>query len=174
MGLYKFKGLLPKLDKGVFIAPSADVIGDVKLGRNSNVWFNAVVRGDVNKIEIGEGTNVQDLSMLHVTGKDPLIIGNHVTVGHSVILHACTIGSGCLIGMGAKILDGAIIGDNCLVAAGSVVPPGKNYPANSFIMGTPAKVVRELKVEEIQEYSNHFKTYIDLSSEYMKDFEALT
>lgn len=174
MGIYKFKGLTPSIGENVYIAPSADVIGEVYLKKNANVWFNTVIRGDVNKIEIGEGTNVQDLSILHVTGKDPLIIGDHVTVGHSVILHACTIGDGCLIGMGAKVLDGAIIGEKSLVAAGSVVPPGKVFPKNSFIIGIPAKCVRELNPEEIKEYSEHYKTYITLANEYKDEFEELT
>lgn len=174
MGIFKFKNLTPSVGTNVYIAPSADIIGEVYLKKNANVWFKTVIRGDVNKIEIGEGTNVQDLSMLHVTGKDPLIIGNHVTIGHSVILHACTIEDGCLIGMGAKVLDGAIIGEKSLVAAGSVVPPGKIFPKNSFIMGIPAKRIRELKPEEINEYSEHYKTYVTLAKEYRDEFEELT
>ena len=174
MSLYKFKNLKPKLSANVFIAPSAEVIGDVSLEENSNIWFQTVIRGDVNRIEIGSGTNVQDLSMLHVTEVDPLIIGKNVTVGHSVILHACTIEDGCLIGMGAQVLDGAIIGEKSLVAAGSVVPPGKVYPKNSFIMGIPAKRIREITEAEVSEYSEHYRTYIKLAGEYQTSFEKLT
>lgn len=173
MNLFEFKGMSPKLGKGVYLSPSVQVIGDVELGHYVNVWFHSVLRGDVNFIRIGDNTNIQDLSMLHVTGKDPLIIGSNVTVGHSVILHACTIGSGSLIGMGAKILDGAVIGERCLVAAGSVVPPGKVYPDNSFIMGIPAKRVRELTVVEIAEYSEHYKTYVTLAKEYEESLKPL-
>lgn len=174
MSLYKFKEFTPNLGRDVFIAPSAQVIGEVELCAESNVWFNTVIRGDVNKIEIGAGTNIQDLSMLHVTEDNPLIIGDNVTVGHSVILHACTIESGSLIGMGAKVLDGAIIGEKSLVAAGSVVPPGKVFPKNSFIMGIPAKRIRELDADEIKEYSEHYKTYVTLAREYQESFSKLT
>ena len=171
MSLYKYKNFTPSIGENVYIAPSADVIGEVYIKKDANIWFNTVVRGDVNKIEIGVGTNVQDLTMLHVTGKDPLIIGDHVTVGHSVILHACTIKDGCLIGMGAKVLDGAIIGEKSLVAAGSVVPPGKTYPKNSYIIGIPAKRVRELREDEIQEYSEHYKSYVELADEFKTNLD---
>lgn len=174
MSLFEFENVRPCIEKGVFIAPSAEIIGDVHLGQNSNVWFQVVARGDVNKITVGEGTNVQDLTMLHVTGKDPLHIGKHVTVGHSVILHGCTIEDGCLIGMGAKILDGAVIGEKSLVAAGSVVPPGKVYPRNSFIMGIPAKRIRDLNPHEIKEYSEHYLTYITLAEQYKRSFKKLS
>lgn len=174
MSTYEFKGQRPKIAKNVFIAPSAEVIGDVELGESSNIWFQSVLRGDVNKITIGAGTNIQDLSMLHVTEVGPLIIGAGVTVGHSVVLHACTIEDSCLIGMGAQVLDGAVIGKKSLVAAGSVVPPGKIYPENSYIMGIPAKRIRELKSSEIKEYSEHYKSYIELAAEYKSSFKQLT
>lgn len=174
MSTYEYEGKRPKIHKTVYVAPTADVIGDVELSESSNVWFQCVLRGDVNKITVGAGTNIQDLSMLHVTEKDPLVIGAGVTIGHSVILHACTIKDGCLIGMGAKVLDGAIIGEMSLVAAGSVVPPGKTYPKNSFIMGIPAKRIRDLSDNEIQEYSEHYKTYIKLADEYKNTFKQLS
>ena len=173
MTMYQYKNHQPKLGSECFIADSADVIGRVELGDKTNIWFQAVVRGDVNKIVIGENSNIQDLSILHVVEEFPLIIGKNVTVGHSVILHACEIGDGSLIGMGAKILDGAKIGKNCLVAAGSVVPPGKIYPDGSFIIGSPAKVKRELSEEEIEQYSNHFKTYLITKDEFLNDVKKI-
>ena len=173
MTMYQYKNHQPKVGSECFIADSADVIGRVELADRANIWFQTVVRGDVNKIVIGENTNIQDLSILHVVEEFPLIIGKNVTVGHSVILHACEIGDGSLIGMGAKILDGAKIGKNCLVAAGSVVPPGKSYPDGSFIIGSPAKVKRELSEAEIEQYSNHYKTYLITKDEFLNDVKKI-
>lgn len=166
MPLYRYRGAEPQLASGVYIAPSADVIGKVVLGKDVSLWHQVVARGDVNQITIGEGTNIQDLTMLHVVEEIPLIIGSGVSVGHNAILHACTIGNNCLIGMGAIVLDGAVIGENSVVAAGSVVSPGKKFPANSMIMGTPAKVVRELTKEERTQYGQHFKSYIITKNEF--------
>lgn len=166
MTIYTYKNEKPYFNNSNFIAPSADIIGMVKLAENANIWFGCVLRGDVNSISIGANTNIQDLSMLHVTEQGPLIVGENVSVGHSVILHACTIGRGCLIGMGAKVLDGAVIGENSLVAAGSVVPPGKVYPPGSFIIGSPATVKRELTPEEVKKYSEHYKSYLVYASEF--------
>lgn len=160
MSLYQFDGHHPEIGEGCFIAPSAQVIGKVKLAANANLWFNVVARGDINSITVGENTNIQDLSMLHVVEDIPLIIGKNVSVGHHVILHACTIGDSCLIGMGAIVLDGAVIGENSVVAAGSVVPPGKEYPPGSMIMGSPATVKRPLKPEELATYGQHYNSYI--------------
>ena len=168
MKFYSYRNQEPQYDKSNFLAQGAIIIGNCTLSKNVNVWFNCVLRGDVNSIFIGENTNVQDLSMLHVTEKHPLVIEENVSIGHSVILHGCHIGAGSLIGMGAKILDGAKVGKNCLVASGSVIPPGKEYPEGSFIMGTPAKVIRNLSDEEIDQYSNHFKSYL----KYAEDFNS--
>lgn len=167
--LFKYLEHQPKIAHGVFIAPTAVVIGRTILQENVNVWFNTVIRGDVNTIDIGKNTNVQDLSMLHVTEQNDLVIGDNVSIGHSVILHGCKIGNGCLIGMGSKILDGSFIGNNCLVAAGSVVPPNKVYPDNSFIIGTPAVVKRELSAVEINMVSNHYKSYLVYKEQYLND-----
>lgn len=172
MPLYSFKGINPALGEGVFIAPSADIIGKVILGKNVNIWYQCVARGDVNSITVGENTNVQDLSMLHVTKDFPLIIGKNVSIGHSVTVHGCIIGESCLIGMGAVIMDGAEIGENCVVAGGSVVPPGKKYPPRSMIMGNPAVVKRELTAEEATQYANHYKAYVRYKDEYL-DPEAV-
>jgi carbonic anhydrase/acetyltransferase-like protein (isoleucine patch superfamily) len=167
--LFSYKGLSPTLGKGHFIAAGVKLIGDVVTEKDVGIWFNCVVRADVNRVTIGENTNIQDLSMLHVTEEHPLIIGKNVTIGHSVILHGCEVHDGCLIGMGAKILDGAVIGAGSLVAAGSVVPPNKHYPAKSFIIGTPATVKRSLSDEEYEQISNHYKSYVIYKDEYLKE-----
>ncbi|MBH46729.1 MAG: gamma carbonic anhydrase family protein [Halobacteriovorax sp.] len=169
MPLYSYKDTSPELGEGVYIAPSADVIGRVFLEENVNLWHQVVARGDVNDIRIGAGTNIQDLSMLHVVEEIPLIIGKGVSVGHGAIIHACTIGDHCLIGMGSIILDGAVIGEHSVVAAGSVVAPGKQYPPNSMIMGSPAKVVRQLTDKEYEGYGNHYKSYVKYKDEFLDE-----
>ena len=166
MPLYSFKEFKPTIGEGCFVAPSADVIGQVELGKNSSLWYNVVARGDINKIIIGENTNIQDLSMLHVIEDLPLIIGSGVSVGHNAILHACTVEDNCLIGMGAIVLDGAVIGKNSVVAAGSVVPPGKEFPSGMMIMGSPAKAVRELKPKELKGYGEHFNSYLESKDDF--------
>lgn len=158
----------PSLGERVYTADGAKVIGRAELGDHVNIWFNSVVRADVNFIKIGKNTNIQDLCMLHVTEQNSLTIGENTSLGHSVILHGCKIGSGCLIGMGAIILDGAVIGDNCLVAAGSLVSPGKKFPAGSMIKGRPAVVERALSAEEIDKISNHYKAYVVYKEQYLK------
>ncbi len=169
MTIYKFKNHSPEIGENCFIAPDASIIGEVKVGDNANIWFNCVVRGDGSPIEIGENTNIQDLSMLHIDESTPLIIGNNVTIGHKATLHACTIEDNCLIGMDAVVLNGAKIGKNSVVAAGSVVSPGKVFPPGSMIMGSPAKVVRELSDEQKDKFGNHYKTYVELASSYIND-----
>lgn len=166
MPLYSFKDHKPEIGEGCFIAPSADVIGQVKLGKNSSLWYGVVARGDINQIVIGENTNIQDLTMLHVIEGTALLIGAGVSVGHNAILHACTVEDNCLIGMGAIVLDGAHIGKNSVVAAGSVVSPGKKFPAGSMIMGSPAKVVRELRPEELKGYGQHFNSYLESKNDF--------
>lgn len=173
MPLYSFKEFTPNISKDCFIAPSADIIGKVSISSQANVWYQCVLRGDVNKIEIGEGTNIQDLCMLHVIEELPLIIGKGVSVGHKVTLHACTIEDNCLIGMDSVVLDGAVIQKNSVVAAGSVVPPGKTYPPGSMIMGSPAKAVRPLKPLELKQYGEHYKSYIGYSQEFKSDVKRL-
>jgi len=169
MPLYSFKEYKPEIGEGCFIAPSADVIGQVKLGANSSLWYGVVARGDINQITVGENTNIQDLTMLHVIEDIPLIIGSGVSVGHNAILHACTVEDNCLIGMGAIVLDGAVIGKNSVVAAGSVVSPGKKFPGGSMIMGSPAKVVRELRPEELKGYGQHFNSYLESKNDFNND-----
>jgi gamma-carbonic anhydrase len=157
----------PQLGEKVFIADGAKIIGRALLEDHVNIWFNSVVRADVNFIRIGRNTNVQDLCMLHVTEENALSIGENTSLGHSVVLHGCKIGKGCLIGMGAIILDGAEIGDHCLVAAGSLVSPGKKFPAGSMIKGRPAVVERALSPEEITKISHHYQSYLTYKDQYL-------
>lgn len=138
----------PRLGAGVYIAKSAAVLGDVRMGDYSSIWYNATVRGDINYIEIGHHTNIQDNAVLHLADEFPCILGNHVTVGHSAVVHACTIGNEVLIGMGAIVLDGAVVGDQCLIGAKALVTGGTRIPAGSLVLGAPAKVVRALTPEE--------------------------
>lgn len=167
MPLYSFKGIKPEIGPGVFVAPSADIIGKIIFAENVNIWHQCVARGDVNWIRVGKNTNVQDLTMLHVTKDFELTIGSGVSIGHSVTLHGCTIGNNCLIGMGAIILDGAVIGANCVVAAGSLVPPGKSFSEGSMIMGNPAVLKKQLTKEERELFGNHYKTYLEYKDEYL-------
>lgn len=167
MPLYSFRGIIPQLGLGVYIAPSADIIGKIFFGDHVSIWHQCVARGDVNSITIGMNTNVQDLTMLHVTKDFPLTIGANVSIGHSVTLHGCTIEDHCLIGMGAIVMDGAHIGAHSVVAGGSVVPPGKKFPPNSMIMGNPAVLRRELTPKEIKLYGDHYKNYVKYKEEYL-------
>lgn len=172
--LYPFKAWQPKMGEHTWIAQSADVIGNVTLGEQCAVWFGCVIRADVHRIEIGNRTNIQDLSMIHVThyknadmrDGHPTILGNDVTVGHRVMLHGCTIEDACLIGMSATILDGAVIGRESIVGAGSLVTKNKVFPPRSLIMGSPAKVVRTLSDEEVTELYASARRYVDFKEEF--------
>jgi len=172
--LHKFKKYYPKIKKTAWVASSADVIGNVTLGKDSSIWFGCVIRGDVNKIKIGKRTNIQDLSMIHITHDEPkanlqgypTIIGDDVTVGHKVMLHGCTIENKCLIGMSATILDGAVIGEGSIVGANSLVTANKVFPPRSLIMGSPAKVVKTLTQKEVDSLKNHAKMYVDFKNDY--------
>lgn len=163
-----FMGISPKIDKDAFVAPSADVIGKVEIGKDSSIWFNVVIRGDVGYAKIGENTSIQDLSMLHMTKDYWLKVGDNVTVGHSVTLHGCEIGDNCLIGMGATILDNAKVGKNCIIGAGAVILENANFPDNSLIAGLPAKVKRKVSKEEAEGLKEHALRYVKYSKEYMK------
>ena len=148
--IMSYKNVKPVIGPGVYIAPTAVVIGDVVLGEGSSVWFGTVVRGDVNSIRIGKKTNVQDNSVLHVTSERfPLTIGDEVTIGHRAVVHGATVGNRVLVAMGAVVLDGSEIGDESVVAAGAVVPEGAKFPPRSVIMGIPGKRVRELSDEDV-------------------------
>ncbi len=166
--IHPFLKISPTISSSVFIAPSADVIGDVEVGIESSVWFGTVIRGDVNTIRIGERTNIQDLSMLHVTRKThPLVIGNEVTVGHHVTLHGCTIKDRVLIGMGAIVLDGAKICEGAIVGAGSIVTEGMEIPSGSLAFGAPARVKRVLTAEESTFLKKSARQYVELAKLYL-------
>ncbi len=165
--LLTYKGISPRLHQTVFTVETAQIIGDVEIGEDSSVWFNAVVRGDVNYITIGKRTNVQDNSVLHVThDTHPLIIGDDVTIGHSVTLHGCTIKGRSLIGMGAVILDGAVVEEDTVLGAGALVTENMVVPSGSLVVGVPGKVRRELTSEERGELLQSARNYIEYSNAY--------
>ena len=165
-----FRGKQPQVAVSAYIDPSAQVIGDVSLGERSSIWPNAVVRGDVNAIIIGEDTNIQDGSVLHGDeGIPPLFIGNRVTVGHMVMLHGCHIEDDCLIGIGAIILNNARIGAGSVIAAGALVPEGMAIPAGSMAMGVPAKVRREVSAEERERFRSGAQHYVELAQEFKQE-----
>jgi len=167
--IYSYKDFIPDIDETAFIASSADVIGNISIGKNSSIWFNVTARADVHFIKIGNETNIQDTSVLHVTNDVfPLTIGDRVTVGHGVALHGCTIGNTTLIGIRATILDGAEIGKNSIVAAGSLVREGKTFPAGMLIAGNPAQVKRKLFEEEINKNLRYACNYVEYSQSYLK------
>ena len=168
MAIFSYKNSEPVVPKCCYLAPGAHLIGNINLGKKVSIWHNSVLRGDVQQINIGDFTNIQDLSMLHVTENDSLDIKENVTIGHSVTLHGCTIHKNSMIGMGATVLDKVIINEYSIVAAGSVVPPGKEYPSHSMIMGSPAKVTRQLKLEEVNMLDRHYKHYL----QYAQDFKT--
>ena len=161
MAVYALDGVAPQIADSAWVADSAQVMGDVVMGEDASVWFGTVVRGDTATITIGEGTNVQDASVLHADLGMPLVIGRHVTVGHQVMLHGCTIGDESLIGIGAIVLNGAKIGKNCLVGAGALVTEGKEFPDGSMIIGSPARAVKALTPEQIQGLRRSAQHYID-------------
>ncbi|HSN66800.1 MAG TPA: gamma carbonic anhydrase family protein [Fusibacter sp.] len=164
--LTDIKGYTPVVHADCFIADSAAVIGQVRLEQGANIWYNTVVRGDVEPIDIGENTNIQDLSVIHTSHGHPVCIGNGVTVGHRAICHGCTIEDNVLIGMGAIVLDGAHIESDVVIGAGSLVPPNKRIPSGSLVMGSPAKVVRALTEEEIEGIKQSARGYVELSQHY--------
>ncbi|MGE5400895.1 MAG: gamma carbonic anhydrase family protein [Ignavibacteriales bacterium] len=166
ISLIPYKGIVPKIHESVFLASGVKIIGDVEIAEDSSVWFNSVIRGDVNRITIGKMTNIQDLSVLHVTAKHPLILGDKITIGHAVKLHGCTIGDLCLIGIGAVVLDGAVIQKGSVIAAGAVVTPGFIVPSGKLVAGVPGKIVRDLSLQEIEELERsavRYKEYANLS-----------
>jgi carbonic anhydrase/acetyltransferase-like protein (isoleucine patch superfamily) len=158
--LFPYQNLFPSIHHTVFLASGVKLVGDVSIGANSSVWYNCVIRGDVHYVKIGEMTNIQDCSMLHVTnGKYPLNIGNKVTIGHSVKLHGCTLKDLCLIGIGSIVLDGAVIEEKSMVAAGAVVKPHFVVPSGKLVAGVPARVVRDLTELELNEFENSAQRY---------------
>ncbi|HZJ43151.1 MAG TPA: gamma carbonic anhydrase family protein [Pyrinomonadaceae bacterium] len=165
-----FRGLHPQIHPTAFVDPSAQVIGDVHLGEESSIWCNCTIRGDIHFIRIGDRSNVQDNSVIHVrNGSHPTILESEVTVGHSVTLHGCYVERGCLVGIGSILLDDVRIGADSLVAAGSLVSPGTVIPPRSLVMGFPARVKRELTDDEVLGLSSFWKNYVDYTREYLQE-----
>jgi carbonic anhydrase/acetyltransferase-like protein (isoleucine patch superfamily) len=178
MPLSAYLDTSPVLGERVYLHPSCQVIGDVSIGDDSSIWCNTVLRGDVNSIVIGRGTNVQDLTMGHVSHKtsdkpqgSPLVIGDYVTVGHSVVLHGCRIGNECLIGIGSIILDDVVVPDHVMIGAGSLVSPGKKLESGMLYLGRPAKAMRALTQEEIAHLKYSAEHYMRLKIDYLKGQE---
>ncbi|MEC1180313.1 gamma carbonic anhydrase family protein [Metasolibacillus meyeri] len=169
--IYPYKGITPKIDPTAFIADFATITGDVTIGEESTVWFNTVIRGDVAPTVIGKRVSIQDLSCIHQSPNNPVIIEDEVTVGHQVTLHGCTIRKRALIGMGSIILDGAEIGEGAFIGAGSLVPPGKKIPPNSLAMGRPAKVVREVNAEDREDMDRIIREYVE-KGQYYKSLQG--
>ncbi len=165
--IYQLDDRIPSLPETYFVAESATVVGCVTLHNNANIWFGAVLRGDIEPIEIGEGSNVQDNSVAHTSKGHPVKLGRNVSVGHKVSLHGCTIGDHCLIGMDATLLDGSVVGENCLIGAKSLIKQNQIIPPNSLVVGSPARVVRSLTEEEIAEIRDIGKRYVDRFKHYL-------
>ncbi len=169
MNILPYDGITPDIEDNVFVAPNAAVIGSVKIGQNSNVWYSTTIRGDEKEIEIGQRTNIQDNSVLHVATKvQGTYIGDDVTIGHGCIIHACTIGNMCLIGMGSTILDGAKVEDNAMVAAGSLVTPGKTVPSGQLWAGRPARYMRDLTDEDMENIKWSADNYVFLAKKHIQ------
>lgn len=165
----RYAGIEPRLGARVFLAESCAIIGDVELGEDSSVWFGAVLRGDIHYIRLGARSNVQDNSVLHVEhGTGPAIIGDEVTIGHSAVVHGCTVGRGSLIGIGATVLSHAVIGEQVLVGAGAVVQEGMNVPPGTLVVGVPARVKRELTKDELARLERSWRNYVEYKNEYLK------
>ncbi len=167
MALRPFRGVSPRVHPSCFVEDSAQVVGDVELGEGSSVWFNAVLRGDVNPIRIGRRTNIQDLSLVHVTTqKHATHVGDDCTVGHHVILHGCLVGNRVLVGMGATLMDGVEVGDECIIGAGALLTPGTKVPPSSLVVGSPGKVKRPITEEERAFLHKSAEGYVHLAAEH--------
>lgn len=173
MAIYELDGTRPQVAESAWVAENAQVIGDVQLAPGSSVWFGATLRGDTEPIVVGEGSNIQDGSVLHTDKNLPLTIGRHVTVGHQVMLHGCTIGDESLIGIGAIVLNGAKIGKNCLVGAGALVTEGKEFADGSMIIGSPAKAMRQLTPEQIEGLRRSALHYMENAERYRQGLKKI-
>ena len=159
--IYQYEERVPELPEEYFVAENATLIGDVVLGRQSSIWFGAVLRGDIEPVVIGARSNIQDNSVAHTGTGHPTVIGDGVTVGHQVVLHGCRVGNNCLIGMGSILLDGCEIGDNCIIGAGSLVAPGRSIEAGSMVVGRPARGIRRLTEAEIADIGRYADRYVE-------------
>jgi carbonic anhydrase/acetyltransferase-like protein (isoleucine patch superfamily) len=164
-----YQGNAPQVEVAAFVAPSSNVIGNVTLGEDASVWFNAVLRADVGPIRIGARSNVQDGCVVHVPWGGKVVVGDDVTIGHRAVVHGCTIGNRVLVGMGSIIMDHAIVGDDCIIGAGAVVTPGTHVSPRSMVLGVPAKVVRELTDDEVVSLGASAKNYAELAKSYGKE-----
>ena len=172
--IYSLDTGTPQCGENVYVAPTATVVGDVVLGSNVGVWFGAVIRGDNERITLGDGTNVQDCCVLHTDPGCPLNIGENVTIGHKAVLHGCTVEDGCLIGINAVILNNARIGKNCLIGANALITDGKEIPPNSLVVGAPGRVIRQLNDNEIDMLDRFNKSYILKIHRYKTSFREVT
>jgi len=171
MPVIPFKEKTPAVSASAFVAPDAWIIGDTTIGDNVSIFFNAVLRGDIQSIKVGRGTNLQEHTLVHTShGMSPVLIGEDVTVGHRAIIHGCSIGDRCLIGMGATVLDNAEIGEECIIGAHTLVPKGMKIPRRSLVIGTPAKVVRALTEDEIESLGASARGYQELGATYASIF----
>ncbi|MBL8966498.1 MAG: gamma carbonic anhydrase family protein [Spirochaetaceae bacterium] len=161
--VHSFEGRKPRVHESSFVAWNAEVLGDVDLEEGSSVWYGAVSRADIGRVRVGRNSNVQDGSVIHVDADRPCLLGEGVTIGHRAVLHSCSIGDHALVGMGAVVLDGAEIGSECIVGAGALVTQGKKFPPRSMILGSPAKVARELTEEEAKGLHHHAEEYAKLA-----------
>ena len=168
--LITYKGKSPSLDPTVFVAPGAKVIGDVKVGTESTIWFNTVLRGDEGPISIGNRCSIQDNSTIHLYEDAPVVVEDEVTVGHNVILHGCKVGRRSIIGMGSTILDHAEIGEECIIGANTLIPPGKKIPPRSLVVGSPGKVVRELNESDFEIIQLSIDSYVQKGYDYRAIF----
>lgn len=173
MAIYQIDDLTPDIHESAWVADSAQVVGRVTLAEGASVWFGVVIRGDMDAINVGSGSNIQDNSVLHADHGVPLNIGENVSIGHQVMLHGCTIGDGSLIGIQAVVLNGAKIGKNCLVGAGALVTEGKEFPDGSMILGSPARAVKQLSAEQIDGLRMIAKHYIDNARRYKTGLKKL-
>ena len=164
----EIEGNIPRIDESTYISESVDIIGDVTIEENANIWFGTRLRGDMNKIVIGKNTNIQENTVVHVDKNCPCLIGKDVTIGHGAIIHGCEICDNVLVGMGSIILNNAKIGKNTIIGAGSLITQGKVFPEGVLILGNPAKVVRELSEAEIESIKNSANNYVNLSKKYTK------
>tara|TARA_R110000737_G_scaffold1598_10_gene4770 strand:+ start:21029 stop:21547 length:519 start_codon:yes stop_codon:yes gene_type:complete len=171
--IYRLAALTPSFNESNFIAPNATLIGDVTLGEHASIWFNVVIRADLAKIIIGENTNIQDGSILHVDAKYPMTIGRNVTVGHKVMLHGCTIGENTLIGMNAVVLNGANIGKNCLIGANSLITENMQVPDGHLVLGSPAKVIKALDASTQAMFTQSARHYVENGLRYLNDLVPL-
>ena len=169
--ILSYGGISPDIDKSVFIAKTAVITGDVKIGKDTGIWYGCVIRGDVNKVRIGSGVNIQDGTIVHVSGNLETVIENNVTIGHMALIHACTLGEGCFIGMKACIMDGCVVEPRAMLAAGALLTPGKRIPTGELWAGSPARFVRKIGEKEIAMMEYTAPHYIKMAAEYKKTEE---